>query len=195
MNAGYVYVLAFDSGGVKVGRTQNKQNRLRTHKRNARTFGITITDSWVSPLHVEWCLNEDTLKALGTKHGGTPVTPEYFRGADYAAIVKTAERLPFTPPDEAAADGPPCLRYVHNPRSARECAITTGALDARAREAADSDRRKWWENARVVDSCDNCQADGLKREEGSPGTYTAYVCTQCSGLWAPDHECPTERAA
>ena len=154
MNAGHVYVLDFDNGTVKVGRTQNKQRRLKTHRSTARGFGMTVTDSWASPLHVEWCLNEETLMALAAKYGGTPVSPEYFSNADYAAIVSAATRLPFTPPAEGATDGVACLRH---PRSARECAITTGALDAMAREVADSARREWWEGFKAVTTCNRCK--------------------------------------
>lgn len=35
----------------------------------------------------------------------------------------------------------------------------------------------------------------LKRRDGSPGTRLAKVCVRCSEVWAPRHECPTERAA
>jgi len=45
--------------------------------------------------------------------------------------------------------------------------------------------------ARVFD----CEPDQLKRKDGQPGKRLAVVCDGCSGLWAPDHECPKRRAA
>lgn len=137
MSAGYVYALAFDSGGVKVGRTQNIKRRLRTHRCNARRFGLTVTNEWASPLHLEWNVNEETLKRLAAKLGGTPLSPEYFNGTDYAALVSTAATLPFTPPLAKVTD-------------ARMDAIRTGALDAQIRLTADAARQEWWETFKAV---------------------------------------------
>jgi predicted GIY-YIG superfamily endonuclease len=99
MNApGYVYVIAFSNGTVKVGRAQDALRRVAAHKGDARKFGHAINDCWTSPLHLEWYANEDTLKKLAVKFGGTPIRAEYFTGTDYAAIVNEALTLPFTPP-------------------------------------------------------------------------------------------------
>ena len=40
-----------------------------------------------------------------------------------------------------------------------------------------------------------CPPDDLKRKDGQSATRLAVVCAECSGLWAPDHECPNGRAA
>jgi len=40
-----------------------------------------------------------------------------------------------------------------------------------------------------------CQPDQLKRKDGPPDKRLAVICVQCSGLWAPDHECPNRAAA
>lgn len=106
MNAGYVYVLAFDNGTIKIGRTQNAARRLGSHKSSARSFGLTITDEWVSPLHVEWQVNENALKTIAAIAGGTPTSPEYFNGASFAAVTEKARDLPFTPPESGEAAAP-----------------------------------------------------------------------------------------
>lgn len=98
MSAGYVYVLAFTNGTVKVGRTQDKGQRMTAHKSAARKFGLTVTDEWVSPLHAEWRANEDALKNIAAGMGGTAHTREYFSGVDFAAVVTEAKRLTYTPP-------------------------------------------------------------------------------------------------
>ena len=41
----------------------------------------------------------------------------------------------------------------------------------------------------------DCEADSLKREDGSPGTRLAKICAGCSELWERGHLCPTQRAA
>lgn len=40
-----------------------------------------------------------------------------------------------------------------------------------------------------------CPADQLKRKDNGqrPATRLAVVCTECSGLWAPGHECSLPR--
>ena len=99
MNAGHVYVLAFDNGTVKVGQTQNASQRMGTHKSTARGFGLSVTGEWVSPLHTGWRANEDALKAIAADLGGTPTGQEYFSGVDFAAVVTKAQELTFTAPE------------------------------------------------------------------------------------------------
>jgi hypothetical protein len=103
VNPGYVYVLAFDGGTVKVGRTQDTGKRLNAHKSDAGKFGLTVTDHWLSPPHTEWRENEETLKKIAASLGGTAHRKEYFSGADFAAIVDEARKLPFTEPPDTAA--------------------------------------------------------------------------------------------
>ena len=98
MNAGYIYVIAFSHGTVKVGQTTHISSRLGTHRGNAKSFGVTVTDWWASPIHTEWRQNEEALKAIARNLGGTPSSPEYFTGVDFAAIVDEARKLPCTIP-------------------------------------------------------------------------------------------------
>lgn len=112
MSAGYVYVLAFTNGTVKVGRTQDTGKRLNAHKSDARKFGLTVTDEWVSPLHTEWLENEADLKVLAASLGGTPLRQEYFKGVEFAAVAEKARELTFTPPEAGEQDpaGTCCTR-------------------------------------------------------------------------------------
>jgi hypothetical protein len=103
MNAGYIYVIAFDNGTVKVGRTGDKKVRLNAHKSDARRYGLTVTNSWVSPLHTEWHANEDALKKIAAGLGGTPLKAEYFSGVSFAAVADQAAGLTFTPPPASEA--------------------------------------------------------------------------------------------
>ena len=129
---GHVYALAFGNGDVKVGRTRNVKRRLARHRYNARKSGLTITSVWVSPLHLERDLNEETLKKLAAKFGGTPLSPEYFNGTDYATLVSTATTLPFTPAPARITE-------------ARMYAIRSAALDVQVRLTANADLQKRWE--------------------------------------------------
>ena len=134
MNAGYVYVLAFDNGTVKVGQTQNASQRLNSHKSSARGFGLTVTDEWVSPLHADWRANEDELKVIAANLGGTPTSQEYFKGVDFAAVVEKAQELTFTTPEPDADPEPrPAAPAVWDERfpkrTAREHAIRDAAAE------------------------------------------------------------------
>ena len=64
MSDGYVYVIAFSDGTVKVGRTQKFGPRMIRHRANARNFGLSVTGSWISAPHAEWLANEDALKLI-----------------------------------------------------------------------------------------------------------------------------------
>jgi hypothetical protein len=106
VSAGYVYALGFSNGSVKVGRSKNGQRRLGDHKSTARKFGLTVTDEWLSPAHIEWERNEEALKAIAAGLGGIVAGREYFSGIEFAAVRDKAMALPFTaaevPPEPAA---------------------------------------------------------------------------------------------
>ncbi len=61
MGEGYVYVIRFDTGVVKVGQTLNPGNRLPDHRADAAAFGVTVTDFWISPSHINFRDNETRL--------------------------------------------------------------------------------------------------------------------------------------
>jgi hypothetical protein len=131
MNAGHVYVLAFDNGTVKVGQTQNAPQRLSSHKSIARGFGLTVTGEWVSPPHAGYRANEDALKAIAASLGGTPTSQEYFSGVDFAAVVEKAQELTFTAPEAGESPEPdaedPAQPAEPPQMTAREIAIRDDA--------------------------------------------------------------------
>ncbi len=125
--AGYVYVAALSNGTVKVGRSQDAGRRLREHKINARTLGLDVTDSWISPLHLEWLPNEDALKKIATDLGGVPESREVFSNVEFGALAAMASELTFSPPDatagpdRAAKHAPlPPVPALHGPRIDQE---------------------------------------------------------------------------
>lgn len=102
MSGGYVYVIEFSNGVIKVGRTQNPEGRLSAHRGNARKFGAQVTNSWVSPLHEDWRENEHRLIGIAWALGGEVRGEEYFTGAAFDAMVRGASALRFTPPSPEA---------------------------------------------------------------------------------------------
>ena len=55
---GYVYVLEFSTGIVKVGKTRNPRARIATHIEDARKFGASIKCLWLSVQHENYSDNE-----------------------------------------------------------------------------------------------------------------------------------------
>jgi DNA-directed RNA polymerase specialized sigma24 family protein len=97
---GYVYVIAYSTGAVKVGKTLQPRARARDLRFAAAQFGVTITDAWVSRPHGEYAANEVRLHAacaaLGPCWG-----PETF-ACSLHDVVAAADGLPMTntPPAE-----------------------------------------------------------------------------------------------
>lgn len=147
MNAGYVYVLAFDNGLVKVGQTRNARTRFNAHKQSARNFGLTVTGRWESPLHRGWLENERALKRIASELGGTPTTPEYFSGVSFDALTEKARDLPFEPPEDAPQAIPPAASGKKNDRelSPNDLAVRKAALQAKAaRDARKASIDNWF---------------------------------------------------
>lgn len=91
---GYVYVLEFSTGIVKVGKTRNPRACIATHVDDARKFGATVDQLWLSEWHENYSDNERALlRALGgdsVAHGN-----EYLR-ISFMDAVDAAKRLSLT---------------------------------------------------------------------------------------------------
>jgi hypothetical protein len=91
----HVYVIAFDSGTLKVGRAADARGRLATHRREAARHGVKTTAEWCSPPcsarqaeHYErqviaYCTSRGTLRAGS----------EYFSGLDFPEVRQYVEAL------------------------------------------------------------------------------------------------------
>lgn len=94
-NDGYVYVIEFDNGTVKVGQTKHPDKRLSQHRTASSKFGIGIAKYFVSEIHRG---HEDTERAL-IKHaqklaGSESVPGEYFTGIHFSDCVDFIKSLP-----------------------------------------------------------------------------------------------------
>lgn len=124
---GYLYVIEFSTGLVKVGMTRNPKARMRSHADEAARFGCVITSLWLSDQHENYRENEaELISALGQPQHGS----EYFQIA-FTTAVAAAKRLVYR-----------CLsldeledRRVNN--------------EARAKAAVDSLRTSFGRNAHV----------------------------------------------
>ncbi len=91
---GFIYVIQFSTGAIKVGQTVEPRTRLNKHRRDAEVYGVVIVDYWVSPQHANY-LSSETLLIKHCREVATPVKKEYFIGLAFADAVAIAGRLPF----------------------------------------------------------------------------------------------------
>ncbi|WP_284740254.1 hypothetical protein [Amycolatopsis sp. RTGN1] len=104
---GYVYAVEFSNRWIKIGETNNAKRRITNeHCTDAAKFGITITRSWVSPLHHERKVSEEALIAYCEQHGQRTAGRERFAGVDFADLQAHAESLDYraVPPARAIDD-------------------------------------------------------------------------------------------
>lgn len=153
MSVGHVYVIAFSNGEVKVGRSVNVKVRRWQHTSAARQRGLTVTGNWESPVHIEWDINEETLKLAAKMLGGTPIgtAREYFTGLKWAEVVNLACRLPFTSPSEV----PPCPKddRRHGLMGEREKGVRLYALGIQVRETGTEHEKDNWERSGYDSVC------------------------------------------
>ncbi|MEV0396480.1 GIY-YIG nuclease family protein [Polymorphospora rubra] len=90
--AGFLYVIRFDTGVVKAGRTNDVGRRRGEHTRAAARFGVRLAEVWTSVLVEDADRAERRL--LGVLQGvgrRTDAGREYFRGVPFAVARYQAE--------------------------------------------------------------------------------------------------------
>jgi hypothetical protein len=85
---GCLYVVAFDSGVVKVGKAGNAERRLAQHAK----AGV-IRASWISPRHIDCGKTERQLIAFCNEHGTLHGGREYFRDISFDLVRAYAGRV------------------------------------------------------------------------------------------------------
>ena len=83
---GQLYVVEFDSGVVKVGRTENVAARMRSHEKTG-----LVRLSWASKRHMLCNATERQVLAFCNLHGSLYGGHEYFRDVDFADVQTYAE--------------------------------------------------------------------------------------------------------
>lgn len=91
---GYLYVVEFSTGTVKVGQTEDPKRRLGTHRAEAGAFGVSVTNYWISPSHLNFRANETRLinRCVEVSHRSRK---EYFHAVTYARAVEFAGALSY----------------------------------------------------------------------------------------------------
>jgi hypothetical protein len=91
---GYLYVVAFDTGTVKVGQTEDPRRRLPNHLAEAAAFGVKVVSYWISPSHMNFRDNETRLinRCMGVSRR---TRLEYFHEVPYSTAVGFARELTY----------------------------------------------------------------------------------------------------
>jgi hypothetical protein len=87
MTPGYVYLLGFENGKVKVGSSRSPQTRIIMHRVSLGKISPIIGE-WVSPLHEDFRWNERRI--VGYMGGDGEIAT-----ADFSRVLRYAKRLKF----------------------------------------------------------------------------------------------------
>ncbi|MFI7026281.1 GIY-YIG nuclease family protein [Micromonospora sp. NPDC049900] len=89
---GFLYVIRFDTGVIKAGRTNDLRRRSREHLRDAARFGVGVTVDWTSELVPDSVACERSLLGVLSHYGRrTAAGREYFRDVPFAVARYQAE--------------------------------------------------------------------------------------------------------
>jgi predicted GIY-YIG superfamily endonuclease len=91
---GFLYVIAFTTGTVKVGQTEDPRQRLNTHQAEAAVFGVGATAYWISQSHSNFKTNETLLIEQCRKVSGRS-RREYYHEIGYERAVQFALALDY----------------------------------------------------------------------------------------------------
>jgi hypothetical protein len=106
-----IYVVAFDTGYVKVGYTARPRARMKMHDLAARQMGSRIIDTWTSAPHKNARKNERLLIGYCASIGSRVTESaqgEYFINIDFSTVRTFAKTLPFEPIPESRDEDDDC---------------------------------------------------------------------------------------
>jgi hypothetical protein len=90
---GYVYVVKFSNGTIKVGSTTNPANRLYRHCADAEAFGLSVEDWWISHDTDQYQVIEREVIRSAKRDTGTRTRREYLHGMSFDVVRDAAEQL------------------------------------------------------------------------------------------------------
>lgn len=96
---GYLYIILFENGVLKAGRTQKPAKRIPNHASNAASFSTTIEKVWVSCHHDNYTSNETLLMSRIAANAKKQNKREYFEGISFDDAVALASKLSFAAVD------------------------------------------------------------------------------------------------
>lgn len=101
---GYVYIVEFENGTTKVGRTADPRKRLAAHRHDGLKLGINIARWWVSDIHRRYADTESSLIRFARDEGSIQHANEYFYELDFSKCVEFVETMKLHPSIEEERD-------------------------------------------------------------------------------------------
>jgi hypothetical protein len=98
-HGGYVYLVEFVGGIVKVGMTANPQSRLANYTSGAGVFGPQPLRGWLSPLHLNPRATEKILREVLADLGSPVAGREWFTEVSFEEAINKASLLTLQPVD------------------------------------------------------------------------------------------------
>jgi Homeodomain-like domain len=108
---GYVYVIEYSTGAVKVGSTRDPRGRIQNLEWTAAQFGVTVARGWLSDGDEDYREREQDLIAVASGLGQR-LAAETFR-APYLKVVTAAQGRVRTWVPTAPTQSPVFLRREH----------------------------------------------------------------------------------
>ena len=90
---GQFYVVSYDNGLIKVGRSQAAAQRIRNLRGDQFKPG-RLVESWQSTEHETWQINELRMLVFCHENFGDPATGNETFWGDYAVTLRYAQSLP-----------------------------------------------------------------------------------------------------
>lgn len=91
---GFLYVIQFSTGAVKVGMTEDPRRRIGEHRRDAEAFKVAITNFWLSPAH--WNFRDNEVALINRcAEVSSRARREYFHEITFPDAVSIAAGLPY----------------------------------------------------------------------------------------------------
>ena len=104
----FIYVVEFSTGILKVGFSNEPNQRIAAHRVESRRFRADVLRTWVSPAHEGGKANEHALIAWCSRSGINETGNEYFRDVEFDDVVAYAKSLSYPPvPAPRALQLPP----------------------------------------------------------------------------------------
>lgn len=91
--SGFVYIVVYQDGMIKIGITINPKRRLYQHAHAAKVHGNPVLDTWVSQRLIGYEDVETLALEWARAHCSSSPSREYFHGISYASAIRAISAI------------------------------------------------------------------------------------------------------
>lgn len=128
--SGYIYVIEFSNGTIKVGNTTDPASRLGSHASTASAFNITADRVWISSPHATYIRSENRLIEATAHIAGGRRRREYFSGVSFETVRDLAQSIASTTVRDLARAGWECAEAGDRDGAVRAMCLATASVSA-----------------------------------------------------------------